>query len=207
MLTVCPPAAKSQLLTTRRHSGFDVVSHDDYASSFDEDREAGFDIIPQAGASLYFLRRLDATNSLDVRYAKRRTEAPRRGYSRAEQIGLDIVCMDHQVDLLFQRGYPICRSDEVKAAMTKEAYQVVHAAFQAWVKSEGDWRNSRRNNQLAASQVYQELREFQQKYGNPVHDAEMKAAKSYLDRMLEKQAAELFLAQPEFNLVAKKFQQ
>ncbi len=187
-----PTSGKEPAAYDARTSGFDVVSHDDYASSFDEAREAGFDIIPQAERLFIsydaWMQRTHLTFGMRNAELRRLDEA----ILRAEQIGLDIVCMDDELDLLFQRGYPICRSDEVKAAMTKEAYQVVHAAFQAWVKSEGDWRNSRRNNQLAASQVYQELREFQQKYGNPVHDAEMKAAKSYLDRMLEKQAAELF---------------
>ncbi len=177
---------------------FDIVAQGDYsasfaeAASFDDAREDGFDVIPQL-ENLFishgeWMQRTHLT--IGVRSAELRKLDT--AILRAEQISLDMAFIDEDMELRFNRGFSINRTDEIQAAMAKEAYLNVRNAFQAWVKSENNWRDSRRNKELAASQVYEELRAYQRKYGDPVRDAENREAKSYLDRLLEEQAAQIF---------------
>jgi hypothetical protein len=91
---------------------------------------------------------------------------------RAERLSLDIAYIDDELELLFQRGLPVIRAAEIREAMEKEAYRIVRNAFENWAKSEGDWRESRRDHEFAPTQVYIRLIDLQKKYPAFVPDSD-----------------------------------
>lgn len=90
---------------------------------------------------------------------------------KAERISAELDSLEDDAEELFHRGLAVDRAEKVREAMEIEAYKVVRRAFEAWAKSEGDWRQSSRDSQGAMSTVYQRLMDLQKKYPSLVPDA------------------------------------
>ncbi|XZE53456.1 hypothetical protein SH139x_005198 [Planctomycetaceae bacterium SH139] len=140
------------------------------AASLNEFAASGFDVIP-AHDELFishsaWMRRTHLTVGFRSRELLGLDEAIRQ----AEQISLELTFFDEAIEKLFQNGYPLGEADKIREAKEKSAYWIVRRAFDAWVKSEGEWQESRRNHDFAPTKVYLRLLDLQEKYKDLVPD-------------------------------------
>ena len=90
---------------------------------------------------------------------------------RAESISFEIQYLDDEVERYAQRGYPVAKAVEIKQSLEREAYWIVQKAFDAWAKSEGDWRESRRNQNGAAIMIFLRLLDYRRAHSDIIADS------------------------------------
>jgi hypothetical protein len=135
------------------------------------DLDDSFDVIPEHQE--LFISHADwmRRTYLTIGYRSAALKQLDEAILKAEKISHELATFDDQVGKLFQRGLSVQRAEQIRNAMELEAYHLVRNAFEAWIRSEGDWRKSRRNYDGAATQVHKRMSDLQERHGELVPDA------------------------------------
>ncbi len=110
----------------------------------------------------------------------------------AEQMADSITFLEDETRLRFEKGYQIDDLNRIRDGMERDAFRIVLSAFQAWAKSEGDWRNGRRNKNGAATTIFNQLDKLKRKYSSSQHEIELSQAFKHLEELENEQAVQLF---------------